>query len=49
VQAHDVRDVVIDGSVVLRERKFTTTNEETILANAVSERKKLMIRAGIEE
>lgn len=48
-QTNDVKDVVIDGAVVLRNRKFTTGNEETILVDAVFERKKLMQRAGIEE
>ncbi len=48
-QANDVRDVVIDGSIVLRERKLAGANEATILADAVIQRKNLMARAGIEE
>ncbi|MGI8836557.1 MAG: 5'-deoxyadenosine deaminase [Pyrinomonadaceae bacterium] len=48
-QTNDVKDVVINGAVVLRERKFTTSNEETILVDAVSEQKALVQRAGITE
>jgi hypothetical protein len=47
-QTTDVKDVVIDGAVVLRERKFTASNEETILADAVSEQRVLMQRAGVK-
>ena len=47
-QASDVRDVVIDGTVVLRERKLTGANEETILAEARRQQKDLLKRAGIE-
>jgi len=47
-QASDVRDVLIDGAVVLRERKLTGTNEETILADARRQQKDLLRRAGIE-
>jgi 5-methylthioadenosine/S-adenosylhomocysteine deaminase len=48
-QANDVRDVVIDGSIVLRERKLVDANEGSILADAILQRKSLMLRAGIEE
>ncbi|MEP6742879.1 MAG: 5'-deoxyadenosine deaminase [bacterium] len=48
-QASDVRDVVIDGAVVLRERKLVNANEDSILADATLQRKELMMRAGIEE
>ncbi len=33
-QARDVRDVIIDGRVVLRNRALTTLNESTVLAKA---------------
>lgn len=48
-EANDVRDVVIDGSVVMREWKLVSANEEGILADAIVQRKELMMRAGIEE
>jgi 5-methylthioadenosine/S-adenosylhomocysteine deaminase len=48
-QASDVRDVVIDGAVVLRERKLAGANEDSILAEATLQRRELMLRAGIEE
>ena len=48
-QANDVRDVVIDGAVVMRERKLVNANEESIVADAMLQRKSLMMRAGIEE
>jgi 5-methylthioadenosine/S-adenosylhomocysteine deaminase len=48
-QANDVRDVVIDGAVVMRERKLVNADEESIIAEAMLQRKKLMKRAGIEE
>ncbi len=48
-QANDVRDVVIDGSIVLRERKLAGANEDSIVADAILQRKSLMVRAGIEE
>jgi len=48
-QAHDVRDVVIDGSVVMRERKLVSANEGDVLANAVLQRKNLMMRAEIQQ
>ena len=47
-QASDVRDVVIDGAVVLRERKLVGASEETILADARRQQKDLLKRAGIE-
>ncbi len=48
-QASDVRDVVIDGAVVLRERKLAGAKEDSVLAEATLQRKELMLRAGIEE
>jgi 5-methylthioadenosine/S-adenosylhomocysteine deaminase len=48
-QANDVRDVVIDGAIVLRERKLAGANEDSVLAEATLQRKELMLRAGIEE
>ncbi len=48
-QANDVRDVVIDGAVVMRERKLVNANEENIIADARLQRRELMVRAGIEE
>jgi len=48
-QANDVRDVVLDGAVVMRERKLLNVNEENIIADAMLQRKTLMMRAGIEE
>ncbi|HEX3282398.1 MAG TPA: 5'-deoxyadenosine deaminase [Pyrinomonadaceae bacterium] len=48
-QASDVRDAVIDGSLVMRERKLLKVTEENIIADAVAQRRKLMTRAGIEE
>jgi len=48
-QASDVRDVVIDGSVVMRERKLVSANEDDVLANAMLQRKNLMMRAGIQQ
>jgi 5-methylthioadenosine/S-adenosylhomocysteine deaminase len=48
-QANDVRDVVIDGAVAMRERKLVNADEESIIAEAMLQRKKLMKRAGIEE
>jgi 5-methylthioadenosine/S-adenosylhomocysteine deaminase len=48
-QANDVRDVVIDGSVVMRDRKLVSANEDSILADARQQQEDLLIRAGIEE
>jgi 5-methylthioadenosine/S-adenosylhomocysteine deaminase len=48
-QATDVRDAVIDGSLVMRERKLLKVTEENIIADAMAQRRKLMTRAGIEE
>jgi 5-methylthioadenosine/S-adenosylhomocysteine deaminase len=48
-QANDVRDVIIDGAVVMRERQLVNANEKNIIADATLQRKNLMLRAGIEE
>jgi 5-methylthioadenosine/S-adenosylhomocysteine deaminase len=48
-EANDIRDVVIDGSVVMRDRKLVSANEESILADARQQQKVLLMRAGIEE
>ena len=48
-QANDVRDVIIDGAVVMRERQLVNANEKNIIADATLQRKNLMMRAGIEE
>ncbi len=48
-QSNDVRDVVIDGAVVMRERKLVGADEESIVVDAMRQRKELMMRAGIEE
>jgi 5-methylthioadenosine/S-adenosylhomocysteine deaminase len=48
-QATDVRDVVIDGSLVMRDRKLLNATEESIVADAITQRKQLITRAGIEE
>src|ERR1051325_2376431 len=47
-QASDVRHVVIDGTVVLRDQELIFADEERVLAEAQSQRKELMARAGIE-
>jgi 5-methylthioadenosine/S-adenosylhomocysteine deaminase len=48
-QATDVRDVVIDGSLVMHGRELVGVAEESIISNAMLQRRKLMMRAGIEE
>jgi len=48
-EANDVRDVVIDGAIVMRERKLVAADEESIIADAMLQRRELMKRAGIEE
>ena len=46
-QTSDVQTVVIDGKLVMRDRRLLTLDEETILRNADRERRKLLTRAGI--
>lgn len=46
-QTSDVQTVVIDGKLVMRERRLLALDEETILKDADRERRKLLDRAGI--
>ena len=46
-QASDVETVIIDGQVVMRERKLTTMSEEKVIAEANHEASFLMERAGL--
>jgi 5-methylthioadenosine/S-adenosylhomocysteine deaminase len=48
-EANDIRDVVLDGSVVMRDRKLVSANEDSILADVRQQQKVLLMRAGIEE
>lgn len=45
-QAADVKSVVIDGKVVMKDRKLMTLDEGTVLADATSESAALFTRAG---
>jgi 5-methylthioadenosine/S-adenosylhomocysteine deaminase len=47
-QTSDVHSVVIDGQLVMRERKLLTLNEDSVIKDANQERVGLMKRAGIE-
>jgi 5-methylthioadenosine/S-adenosylhomocysteine deaminase len=47
-EASDVLSVIIDGTVVMKDRELLTLNEKEILADAARECSQLMKRAGIE-
>ena len=47
-QAADVRSVVIDGEVVMKDGKLLTLDEKVIFADAARESSELIKRAGIE-
>jgi 5-methylthioadenosine/S-adenosylhomocysteine deaminase len=47
-EASDVQSVIIDGAVVMKDRKLLTLNENEILADAAREGSELVKRAGIE-
>jgi 5-methylthioadenosine/S-adenosylhomocysteine deaminase len=47
-QTADVQSVVIDGEIVMKDRKLVTLNENEIFADAVRESSELIKRAGIE-
>jgi len=47
-QTADVQSVVIDGEVVMKDRKLVTLDEKAIFAEAVRESSELIKRAGIE-
>ena len=44
----DVRDVIVDGRIVLREREVLTVNESALLADATEAARNLFLRAGIQ-
>jgi len=46
-QASDVRTTIIDGELVMRDRKLLTTNEATMIENANREAEALFERAGL--
>lgn len=46
-QASDVRTVIIDGQIVMRDRQLLTLDEEQVIAEANREASLLMSRAGI--
>jgi cytosine/adenosine deaminase-related metal-dependent hydrolase len=47
-QATDVRTVVIDGQIVMRERELTTVNEREVIAEANEQAKHLFQRARLD-
>ncbi|HVQ36121.1 MAG TPA: 5'-deoxyadenosine deaminase [Pyrinomonadaceae bacterium] len=47
-QTTDVLSVVIDGRIVMKDRKLLTLDENTVMAEAARESKELLHRAGIE-
>lgn len=47
-QASDVESVVIDGKIVMKDRKLLTVDEESVIAEAVREGDELFSRAGIQ-
>jgi len=47
-QATDVRSVVINGEIVMKDRVLSTLDEQAVIADAVRESSKLIKRAGIE-
>jgi 5-methylthioadenosine/S-adenosylhomocysteine deaminase len=47
-EASDVESVIIDGNIVMRDRKLLTLDEAAIMEDAVRENSELMKRAGIE-
>jgi cytosine/adenosine deaminase-related metal-dependent hydrolase len=46
-QPADVRTVLIDGELVMDQRKFLTLDEETVIAEAQKESELLLARAGL--
>ncbi|HEY5884367.1 MAG TPA: 5'-deoxyadenosine deaminase [Pyrinomonadaceae bacterium] len=46
-EASDVRSVVVDGRVLMRERELLTLDEAKVIAEAEQERRELINRAGI--
>ncbi|HEY9402554.1 MAG TPA: 5'-deoxyadenosine deaminase [Pyrinomonadaceae bacterium] len=48
-QSTDVRTVVIDGRIVMRERELTTLDESEVIAEASEQAKHLFQRAGLGE
>ena len=46
--ASDVRDVIVDGRLLMRDRKLTSLKEAEVIANANLERAGLLARAGIK-
>jgi 5-methylthioadenosine/S-adenosylhomocysteine deaminase len=46
-QASDVRTTIIDGELVMRDRKLLTMNESTMIENANREAEALFERAGL--
>ena len=48
-EASDVRTVVIDGRIVMRERELTTLDEPEVIAEASEQAKHLFRRAGLGE
>jgi 5-methylthioadenosine/S-adenosylhomocysteine deaminase len=47
VQSSDVRSVVIDGQVVMRDRELLTIDERSVVRDAAQEAVELIKRAGI--
>jgi 5-methylthioadenosine/S-adenosylhomocysteine deaminase len=47
-ETSDVQSVIIDGEILMKDRKMLTLDENTILADAARESSELMKRAGIE-
>lgn len=47
-QTADVQSVIIDGEIVMKDRKLVTLDEQAILQDAVRESSELITRAGIE-
>jgi cytosine/adenosine deaminase-related metal-dependent hydrolase len=47
VQSRDVRHVLVDGRVVVRDRELLTLDEEAVVARARAQAKRVMARAGI--
>jgi 5-methylthioadenosine/S-adenosylhomocysteine deaminase len=47
-QATDVRSVVINGEIVMKDRVLSTLDEQAVVADAARESSKLIKRAGIE-
>jgi 5-methylthioadenosine/S-adenosylhomocysteine deaminase len=47
-QTADVKSVLVDGAVLMKDRELLTLNEQTVLEDATREGADLLVRAGIQ-